>query len=95
MEKSKNLFLVLKRKWFEEIESGNKPEEYRAVTPFWTNRLENREYDTVTFQLGYSRDARKMKFAVVDIKIKNIISWETNKPIEVYAIKLGKRFLNI
>lgn len=35
------LHLVLKGKWFDMIESGEKTEEYRAFTPYWCNRLIN------------------------------------------------------
>lgn len=33
------LDLVLKGKWYDMIESGEKPEEYRNIIPFWCNRL--------------------------------------------------------
>lgn len=35
----KILHLVLKKKWFDMIESGKKPEEYREIKPYWMNRL--------------------------------------------------------
>ena len=35
----KTLHLVLKRKWWEMIESGEKKEEYRDFTPFYVKRL--------------------------------------------------------
>ena len=31
--------LVLKRRWYDMIESGEKTEEYRAITPYWIKRL--------------------------------------------------------
>lgn len=33
------LKLTLKKKWFDMIESGGKPEEYREITQYWINRL--------------------------------------------------------
>ena len=33
------LDLPLKKEWYNMIESGVKPEEYREVTPYWCNRL--------------------------------------------------------
>ena len=40
MEKdNKTLHLVLKRKWWEMIESGEKKKEYRDFTPFYVKRL--------------------------------------------------------
>lgn len=35
----KNLQLSLKTKWFEMTKSGIKTEDYREITPYWTNRL--------------------------------------------------------
>ena len=35
----KTLHLVLKRKWWDMIESGVKTEEYREVKPYWIKRL--------------------------------------------------------
>lgn len=33
------LHLTLKKKWFDMILSGEKKEEYRKITPYWTQRL--------------------------------------------------------
>ena len=35
----KTLHLVLKRKWWDMIESGDKKEEYRAFNEYWTKRI--------------------------------------------------------
>ena len=35
----KTIHLVLKHKWYDMIESGEKPEEYRDGTPYWAKRL--------------------------------------------------------
>ena len=35
----KILHLVLKKKWYEMQESGEKNEEYREITPYWCNML--------------------------------------------------------
>ena len=35
----KALCFVLKRRWFDMIQSGEKPEEYREITPYWIKRL--------------------------------------------------------
>ena len=34
-----SLKLVLKGRWYQMIESGEKKEEYREITPYWCNRL--------------------------------------------------------
>lgn len=35
----KILHLVLKKKWYEMQESGEKTEEYRELSPYWRKRL--------------------------------------------------------
>ena len=37
------LHLVLKKKWYEMQECGEKPEEYRDITPYWYQRLYQRK----------------------------------------------------
>ena len=64
-EKPHRLFFVLKKIWYDQIASGKKTVEYRAMTPYWAKRLQraifayNNGIDlndwTVTFRLGYSR----------------------------------------
>lgn len=39
MENDKTLHLVLKRKWYDMIDSGIKTEEYREIKPYWEKRL--------------------------------------------------------
>ncbi len=60
--------LVLKGKWYDMIERGEKREEYREATDYWKTRIE-RWYDkydrndlVVEFRLGYSRNAKKMAY---------------------------------
>ncbi|OLS48486.1 RNA-binding protein [Rhodovulum sulfidophilum] len=47
------LHLPLKGAYFDQIKSGEKIEEYRLVTPFWTKRLEGRAYDRIELAKGY------------------------------------------
>ncbi len=58
------LHLVLKKKWYEMIESGEKKEEYREEKPYWDVRLRNwidrlmrgrKTYLVVAFSLGYAK----------------------------------------
>ena len=63
------LKLVLKRKWYEMIERGEKREEYRAATDYWLKRLANWDLHpagtpVVEFRLGYSKNAPRMAFWV-------------------------------
>lgn len=83
-----NLFLVLKYKWFDLIESGQKTSEYREIKPFWDKRL-NKHYDTITFQRGYSKNPCRMTFKILEIT-KTTLPNDLKKE-KVYEIKLGER----
>ena len=64
------LYLVLKKQYFNEILDGTKTEEYRDFTDFFINKLcilddegeiiDCKEFDTVKFQMGYNKDAPQM-----------------------------------
>lgn len=64
--------LILKRKWFDKLFSGEKEEDYRDIKPYYTSRLRNvlgaekmalilagKEVllGDVVFKLGYKKDA--------------------------------------
>ena len=34
------LTIPIKKEWFDMIKSGEKPEEYREMSPYWTKRFE-------------------------------------------------------
>ena len=51
------LHLNLYRRYFDEILSGEKRIEYREVTPYWSKRLEGRNYDVIQFRNGYAKVA--------------------------------------
>lgn len=76
---SKELYLVLAKEWFNEILQGRKTEEYRGFTDHNIRRLgisKNgefagcRQYDTVKFQLGYTKDAPQMIVEVKEILLE-------------------------
>ena len=60
----KPLFLILKGTYFDQIIAGTKTIEYRDNTPFYTSRLmrdgKYRNFETVIFQEGYNKNARRM-----------------------------------
>lgn len=43
------LFLPLKAKWYDMIESGIKTEDYREFKEYWFKRLANKKYKYVRF----------------------------------------------
>jgi hypothetical protein len=92
----RTLILPVKQICFEQIESGQKNEEYRLVTPYWSKRLENKSYDRVIVTLGYpsKEDATKhLEFPWKGVK-KKIIQHEEFGPgeKEVFVIPVGKEF---
>lgn len=92
------LHLVLKKKWFDMIASGEKKVEYRDIKPHWTSRLtttnqEFKEFTEVEFQLGYQANAPRIKFAVEKIDIgKPNPNWASPgaSQTDFYRIHLGE-----
>ena len=64
----KELKLVLKKRWYDMIASGEKKEEYRDFSEYWCSRLLERGswnvrlFDIVTFYLGYAKNRPSMTF---------------------------------
>lgn len=93
------LHLPLKGEYFDQIEAGTKPEEYRLVTPFWTKRIMNRSYKWIRLTRGYpKRDdfSRIMILPWLGYKVRRI-----NHPhfgsdsVQVYAVDVSGPCLNI
>ena len=55
----KTLNLVLKHKWYDMIESGEKKEEYREIKPYWIKRLT--DYNRI---YKWFKDVNERKFSV-------------------------------
>ncbi len=72
------LSLVLKGKWYDMIERGEKTEEYRDIKPYWETRLVNwldkqdgGAVPVVEFRRGYAADAPRMAFISDGIRGRN------------------------
>jgi hypothetical protein len=88
----KTLKIIIKRKWFCDILSGVKTEEYREVKPFWVDRLIDKEYDFIEFINGYSADAPRAVYKYGGYKIRNIThEFFGDDEISVFAIQIGRR----
>lgn len=105
MMKNKTLHLTLKKEWFDLIKSGEKKEEYRLITPYWSKRfcefnkdekvyelLEN-HFENVIFTLGYpSKDECEKR---INVKVNKIIigqgkeEWGAEPGVNYFIIKLG------
>jgi hypothetical protein len=106
-ENNKTLFLVLKKQWFEMIESGEKKEEYRSQCQYWSRRIwqKRKELTRVVFQFGYKKDAARMEFeiagfallysrscpAVGDFTPELKPEWGYEAGDSYYVLRLGKR----
>ena len=80
----KILHLVLKAKYFHRIYNQTKLTEYRDLTPYWSKRLEGKEFTHIKFQLAYSKNPPTMLVEVLD---RNIVDY---KGVKSYAFNLGK-----
>ncbi len=78
------LSLTLMREYFDAIAEGTKRFEYRECKPYWTVRLEGRDYDEVHFRNGYATKSPFMR-----IRFKGTKKRKRNGEM-VFAIALGK-----
>ena len=84
------LHLTLKKKWFDMILAGVKPEEYREIKPYWNKRL-NKKYDAICFKNGYAKDAPQFTIELKEIlNGLGIIAWGAPPGQVVYILRLGK-----
>ena len=73
------------------IASGEKKQEYREIKPYWTKRLEGKDFHIVRFKNGYSKDA-----PVIDLEFHGFrpgygkVDWGAPYNKEVYVIDLGE-----
>lgn len=87
----KILHLILKKKWFQMILSGEKREEYREVKPYWEKRLDNGVvYDIIEFRNGYAKNAPTIVIHCLGIYTGLAKpEWSDNWKGNVFIIKLG------
>jgi hypothetical protein len=88
------LTLRVKKKYFDQIQSGEKTEEYRLVKPYWDARLREKSFDGISIICGYPSISKISSencicFMFNGITMKTIQHDEFGKhPTNVYAIKL-------
>ena len=81
--------LTLTKKWFKMIACGEKKEEYREIKPYWTTRLKGKEFDTVYFKNGYSKNVPEMYVECKGIHIAYIGESKWGWSETCYVIELG------
>ena len=90
------LKLVLKKKWYDLIESGEKKEEYRKITPYWDRRIftskGQAKHDQVIFYYGYAKNRPSMSFRIKSVSIgQGNHDWGAELGKEYIVIELGQR----
>lgn len=84
-----DLFLILKSEYFNEIKNGNKTSEYRSFSQYWLNRLTSKNWEYVTFQLGYAKNAPRLRKKIIGIEIVTIEhKFFGSHPVDVFEIKI-------
>jgi hypothetical protein len=89
------IYLVLKTEWFKMIRSGEKKEEYRALSTYWKKRLMPdkktiRQFRTIRFRLGYNADAPDMIVECKKVRIGNAkAKWSAGFTGECFVFVLG------
>lgn len=88
-----NLQLAVNGEYFDQMKSGEKTEEYRLVTSFWSKRILARNYDRLIITRGYPKrdDASKrieVPYAGYEVKVITHPHFGPD-PVEVFAIKVN------
>lgn len=88
------LILPVKRIYFEQIASGEKPEEFRLANAYWAKRLEGKDFSRVIVTLGYPHkddSSRRLEFPWRGFTKKTITHPHFGMgPVDVYAIRVTK-----
>ncbi len=88
------LTLPLKGIYFDQIADGEKPFEYRLMTPYWRKRLEGRVYDGIELTKGYPAAAdanRRMRKPWRGYEVQTITHPHFGPDaVQVFAIRVGK-----
>lgn len=86
-----NLVIPLNGEYFDEIQRGEKTEEYRLCTAYWIKRLVGRDYNHIIFTRGYPKrddESRRMYFKYGGYTMKTITHKHFgDEPVEVFAIQ--------
>lgn len=103
----KPLKLVLTDHWFEEIKSGQKTHEYRAMSEYWKKRFKyvsqldgiykpgscllDFPYDKVEFQKAYRKNAERMTFRIKKVTLQRGRETDLKYDGGIFDIELGER----
>ncbi|WP_170759925.1 ASCH domain-containing protein [Ruegeria lacuscaerulensis] len=87
------LYIPLMGTYFDQIKAGEKPEEFRKVSPYWAKRLVDREYAYIELTRGYpakSDMSRRLRRAWRGFSERTITHEHFGRgPVAVYAIDVS------
>ena len=83
----KVLKLPVNTNWYNLILFGELTHDYREIKPFWTKRLEDKEYDIVEFYHRFKKDIPPIRYKFEWIKKGRFVNYD----MDVYIIKFGDR----
>lgn len=91
------LRLTLRRKPFLEILMGKKKEEYREYTPYWMERLGDKdgqfnEYDSVEFRNGYRRDSPRIILDFKAVRVDTLPDGTKRYAVELGQVRMSNMF---
>ena len=93
-KEGKTLHLVLKRKWWDMIESGEKKEEYRTHSDYWIKRLVDGEYYgsddpliSASYEFEYNNNKGKQVGDTIEEALYNLLCWVAINRKELLGIK--------
>jgi hypothetical protein len=66
------LFLIIKKKYFDQILSGEKTCEYREFKDYYIKKFTNKKYDNIVLQVGYSKKSERLKAKISEISVKKM-----------------------
>jgi len=94
--KSKILRISVKGQYFKEMAAGEKPWEYRLITPYWNTRLVGRTYHSITVCWGFPKKddaSRHLHFKWNGYKILKEFQHDEFGPkkLMVFAINVSER----
>ena len=88
-----NLQLAVNGEYFDQMKRGEKVEEYRLVTSFWSRRILARKYDRLIITRGYpKRDdlSKRIDIPYDGYEVKVITHPHFGPdPVKVFAIKVN------
>lgn len=87
------LTLAIKKKWFDMIDKGEKPEEYRDIKPYYNSRLEPYEgtEQDIILRNGYSSSSPMLQITALVTKGTGNPEWGAVDGVKYWVLKIKKR----